>query len=166
VTSFNRHFDAYFFHFTHHHIVKGDKITDYFKEIYNEKELRYFEKMLFKVSTGVSRQIETKFMFNQQMVWLELFINPIFDSEGNISEISLVAHDITEKKIAEKEIFDSLKEKEVLLKEIHHRVKNNLQVISSILNLQSSFIQDDKMLDLLDNFEVNMCFFKKEDIPN
>lgn len=149
VTSFNRHFDAYFFHFTHHHIVNGDKITDYFKEIYKDRELRYFEKMLFKVSTGISRQIETKFMFNQQMVWLELFINPIFDSEGNISEISLVAHDITEKKIAEKEIFDSLKEKEVLLKEIHHRVKNNLQVISSILNLQSSFIQDDKMLDLL-----------------
>ena len=88
-------------------------------------------------------------MKNGQTFWLELFINPIFDSEGKISEISLVAHDITEKKFNEKGIVDSLKEKEVLLKEIHHRVKNNLQVISSILNLQSSFIQDEKMLDVL-----------------
>lgn len=60
-----------------------------------------------------------------------------------------VARDISQWKAAEKLVKDSLREKELLLKEVHHRVKNNLMVISSILNLQSRYIDDEEARSMM-----------------
>ncbi len=67
-------------------------------------------------------------------------IDPAVLGKGSI----WIMQDISERKRADEQIRLSLREKEVLLKEIHHRVKNNLQVVSSMLRLQADYVQDRK----------------------
>jgi PAS domain S-box-containing protein len=75
---------------------------------------------------------------------VEIGLNPIETEEGTMVLSTIV--DITARKQAEEAIKSSLREKDVMLKEIHHRVKNNLQIISSLLDLQSGTVNDPRVL--------------------
>lgn len=66
-------------------------------------------------------------------------------TDGNVTEINSIARDITEIRNAESKLKTALKEKEVLLQEVYHRTKNNMQIISALLDLQAAGISDERL---------------------
>jgi PAS domain S-box-containing protein len=86
---------------------------------------------------------------DQKNVWGNLTVSLVKGGLGDPKYLIAVVEDITERQQAAAALSASLKEKEVLLKEIHHRVKNNLQLVASMLNLQSDAVQDGSLKDSL-----------------
>ncbi len=82
-------------------------------------------------------------------VGIEIGLNPVETPEG--VQVLATIIDITERKHAQRIIETSLREKTALLDEIHHRVKNNLQVVSSLLALQTRNTRDETARRLLDD---------------
>lgn len=78
---------------------------------------------------------------------VEIGLNPIQTEEGPMVLASIV--DITERQRAQQKLESALQEKTVLLNEVHHRVKNNLQVVSSLLNLQATHTSDMRLRAIL-----------------
>ncbi len=119
-----------------------DKI---FEEEFSLNEL-IVNHLLINESTGI---VEKSFLTKDNRKIPVLFSASLMRSEdGLVQGIVCVATDITERRKAEDQVKASLKEKEILLQEIHHRVKNNLQVIISLLSLQSKDIKDQKVLKM------------------
>lgn len=82
--------------------------------------------------------------------WINV-INSLILKENEVAGFQVIAKDTTARKKAEDQLKKSLKEKEVLLQEVHHRVKNNMQIISSLLKLQSRYIKNRKAVKMFED---------------
>ena len=101
------------------------------------------------METGVGYELDILALRNGVPIWITTRSEIVRDDGGRIVGLRGTVQDITERKRAEEWIKASLREKEVLLKEIHHRVKNNLQVISSLVSLQADALDDPTVREVL-----------------
>ncbi|MDZ7772344.1 MAG: PAS domain S-box protein [Balneolaceae bacterium] len=96
------------------------------------------ERLARAVESGESiQEVILNYDRNGEAYWLDMTINPIFNEEGELTNFIAIEKDVTDQKTHENRIRDALKEKETLLAEIHHRVKNNLAVVSGMMQLQA-----------------------------
>lgn len=105
----------------------------------------YFTNPKFRVlGSGLEVSGETK---TGEEFPIEISLSPIETKSGTI--VTAAIRDVSDRKKVQMQIEESLREKEILLQEIHHRVKNNLQVISSLFNLAASNSADEQVQNVL-----------------
>jgi len=103
-------------------------------------------------ATGVFRILSVLVMLGIALVLHRMRTRRIHRTNEQLAEWNLaLKHEIAERIEAETKVRESLREKEILLKEIHHRVKNNMQLIISLLNLQSGRIGDKRLDAVFDD---------------
>jgi PAS domain S-box-containing protein len=95
----------------------------------------------------------------------EVSIAPYFDEPGNCTYLIGTVHDITQRKHDEEKIQNSLKEKEILIRELYHRTKNNMQVISAMLGIYARHHDNQELKAILkeiDNKIISMALVHKK----
>ncbi len=144
-------------------------ISDIVAPEYRDLSWKMLKKKLEKgESTTYEVELQAK---DGRRIPLEV-ITQLMIKDGRPVGIQGIGRDITERKLMEEQIRKSLREKETLLKEVHHRVKNNFQVIMSLINLQSSSIENSELQKSFDDTQkrirsmalVHELLYQSEDI--
>lgn len=103
------------------------------------------------LNSGIGVREEVFVMANGQKRYFDLTVEPYQDRNGELSGIGCVALDVTWRKQSEEDLRSAYEREVVLTKEIHHRVKNNLQIVSGLLYLQSRQVQDREMREIINS---------------
>ncbi|ADZ08578.1 signal transduction histidine kinase [Methanobacterium lacus] len=114
----------------------------------SEKQRKSIDKA---IETQSPVRSEIKMALPKGEMWLDTKIIPLKDKNDKIFAVMGISRDVTTQKNTEAALRSSLNEKVVLLKEIHHRVKNNMQIISSLINLQSDYATDESTIKMFED---------------
>lgn len=129
------------------HLQNPDQLIGrYFPVLIGKKHAHMVDELLAKTLLGVS----TEFEFSTGDSQYQSLMIPLKNEDDVVVRVMGITQDITERKKSEEIIENSLREKTTLLAEIHHRVKNNLAIVSGLLELQKVETDDERLTAIFD----------------
>jgi PAS domain S-box-containing protein len=125
--------------------TEEELLTKSFVDITHPDDQQRDRENVMKLAMGEIPFYRTKKKYikkNGEVIWGNLIVSSLRDDKGSFLGFLAMILDITDSTLSEERIASALAEKEALLRELYHRTKNNMQVICSLLSLQSRRIED------------------------
>ncbi len=136
---------------------RDEVIGRHSREFHDNSGRKIHRKQFSKRQTGQSGAYETVWLAKDgRKIPVILSARPLYDEHGAFAGSLAVGTDITELKEVQKKLEAAVEEKDALLREIHHRVKNNLQAVASLLRVQSRYVEEERSKELFSDSELRV----------